>query len=88
LFRIGGDAVNIIIEPRQLKIFAALCVLGVLVAIGDGLRSEPSAPKQSMQECVRTMYALAERGGMVAVNGYNRTMTDIKERVCPLMGAR
>jgi hypothetical protein len=34
------------------------------------------------------MYAMAERGGMVAVNGPNRTMTDIKERVCPLMGAR
>jgi hypothetical protein len=81
--------VNIIIEPRQLKIFAVLCVLGVFSLIGGTLRNEPAAPPaQSMQECVRTMYALAERGGMVAVNGHNRTMTDIKERVCPLMGAR
>jgi hypothetical protein len=79
------------IEPRQLKIFAVLCALGVLVAVGDSLRSEPPAPKapvQSMEDCVRVMYAMAERGGMVAVNGRNRTMTDIKERVCPLMGAR
>jgi hypothetical protein len=81
--------VNIIIEPRQLKIFAVLCVLlcvlGVFSLIGGTLRDEPSAPKapaQSMEECMRAMYALAERAGMVALNGRNQTMSDIKERVC------
>lgn len=47
---------KIIVEPRQLKMFAAFCGLGVLVAIGDGLR-EPPAPAAPVEQAATSTYS-------------------------------
>jgi hypothetical protein len=75
---------NIVVEPRQLKILAVLCVLGVLSVIGTAIRGEkpPASEEWTRERCIHASYSLAVHGGLVAINGAEKTLADIKAR-CP-----